>query len=1069
MQGGWTFNNTQRKFYKDILKHIQKNQVVNPTIRQPIGYLSHKFDQWLFAVQNTPHEKCVIITEECLNTIILNSIDFQSFALVSEKLDADFQEQCDAQGILFLSGLRLQLTKHIAKQVRDSGVGAIPLCDIERLLNQNTPLPINFNPADIDCYSDFVDSILNASNKDVLYEEAQKVLNIVAPLTPYILIMRGLSHAIIKRTNPHSEINHDEQLVIEAKTSILLHTTAATQLTRETQVSLANEAFAHEHPVQDKIIRAANYFNTYLSSTISWTYIGSILSVFVTRMYAGYASSRAESDIQSALLQARHNVTFNHTRIYQPDLNINPNHTTGNNTVVYAPRHPSEQFPEHQGVLNGAPSYATTLMSTLQLTWTLPNIILGQKKRTFILKHLKKYRPTQEDRRNDNKFLATVIFRWFGNVIIQPVDCVDSELKDAFFRWTIFRFFTPLAPIEEPLKMRGLYARLTRKCYRNQERELQISNRIMNSASLAILAFEYLDVALGFPFPICSAILKGTRIASVVLPVLVNRLRDNITYNPRFRRFILANMLRTGSSPLVLTGFDLIGNSIRYVSLLTAFDVMATVNVDAVSSSILYEADVLEQHIMIIEDTVENIIFTNRGSLALLAPSMEIRFTDSRNRITISEILEEDEEELQTRRHATREHNSTEIIYRLRGARRVLHQEVPGTMRDGIPLLSYRRRHSSSTIEEPIIGPEERAAYFYEQNILHPNRNIETRTQPGTHHVASKNLLNSDIYLEAQNPVILISHTRRSSVDISQEQPVVFVEQQESDVDDQPETPELRAAYFYQQNILHPRRNTETSIPPGVSPARAPTGMLNESIYLEEQEGERLTSYRRCSSITLTEEECELQQVIVEQQDPDRGPHPTDSDIINLRATYFYQQNILHPRRDTETSTTPGVYHVRAPVNMLNADIYLEEQNEGQLTSYTRHSGTTSSNQGRSRRSGRSALNEPLPDSQIRQAFFSQLHPRRRSGDPLQDIIPESMMQAEILLDPEEDPPLLFGRNIPTCSITEIITEESDTSTQQAAGATATPIGGADDDDNTLPSSTLHVSSATHHGAPLSR
>ncbi|AHX07491.1 Cpg1 family polymorphic protein [Ehrlichia chaffeensis] len=1068
MQGGWTFNNTQRQLYQKILEHIRKNQVVNPTIRQPISYLSHKFDQWLFAVQNTPHEKCTIVTEEFLNTIILESIDFHSFALVSEKLDADFQEQCNEQGILFLSGLRLQLIKHIAKQIRDSGVGAIPLSDIERLLNQNTPLPVRFNPADIDCYSDFVDSILNASNKEVLYEEAQKVLNIVAPLTPNILIMRGLAHAITKSIDPHSEVNHTEQLIIEAKTSILLHTTAGTQITRETQVQQANEAFAHEHPVQDRIIRAANYFNTYLSTTISWTYIGSVLSTFLTRMYAGYASSRAESDIHNALLRAHHNVTFNHTRIYQPDLNTNPNNTVGNNTVIYAPRHPSEQFPEHQGVLNGSPSYITTLMSTVQLTWTLPNMIFGQRKRTFILKHLKKYRPTQEEQRDDNRFLATVVFRWFGNVVIQPVDCVDSALKDAFFRWTIFRFFTPLAPIEEPLKMRGLYARLNRQCYRNQGRELVLSNRIMNSASLAILFFEYLDVSLGFPLPICSAMLKGTRIASVILPVLFNRLRGNITYNLRFRSFILANMLRTGSSPVVLTGFDLIGNSLRHVSLLTALDVMATVNIDAISSRILYEADVLEQHIMIIEDTVENIIVNNRGSLALLAPNMEIRFLDSRSQTTIRGILEEDEEEFQTRRRATREHNSTEIIYRLRGARRVLHQEVPGTMRDGIPLLSYRRRHSSSTIEEPIIGPEERAAYFYEQNILHPNRNIETRTQPGTHHVASKNLLNSDIYLEAQNPVILISHTRRSSVDISQEQPVVFVEQQESDVDDQPETPELRAAYFYQQNILHPRRNTETSIPPGVSPARAPTGMLNESIYLEEQEGERLTSYRRCSSITLTEEECELQQVIVEQQDPDRGPHPTDSDIINLRATYFYQQNILHPRRDTETSTTPGVYHVRAPVNMLNADIYLEEQNEGQLTSYTRHSGTTSSNQGRSRRSGRSALNEPLSDSQVRQAFFSQLHPRRRSGDPLQDIIPESMMQAEILLDPEEDPPLLFGRNIPTCSITEIITEESDTSTQQAAGATATPIGGADDDD-TSPSSTLHVSSAIHHGAPLSR
>ena len=702
MPGKPELNNNQLKLYNRVQQHIKNNQVVKSTsfISQPLSYISHHINSLFFGSKNTAHEKCTVVTEELTSDLILTSASFEDFIQVTACLNEDFKEQCNSDGILFLYALLPRLTKHISNKLAAGGILSHNVSTIENILSTVTGgLENSFNPADIACYEEFIDSILNPSNKNILLKEAQQVLKTVQVLTFHALLIRGIAHAIVNKVIPNQD--HKAQVEIEAKTSTLLHITAITHTTRESTIRKINKDFARQHPYQNKLLSITNYFNQHVSNTISYAYIAAITAVFITRVYSGYASDRAEQDTQNAISALGHNITFNHTRSYRPDINY---HNTTNSTVIYGPRHPSEYFPEHEGILNGAPGYLTTIMSTIQLFLTLPNMILSQRKRKFILKTLNKYSPTPEEQRNNATLIGVLIFRWFGNVIVQPVDCIDSVYKDAFFKWTIFRLFTPSAPLEEPLKIQNIYNCLNRNCYRNQGSHIRVNNILIYSSAMLTAALEYLDAAFGFPYLPLSATLKGARLASVVIPVLANR--RNICYNQRFKKFILVNMLRTASSPAILPAFDQLGDIIRYVSLLTALDVVVTVNADAVSSRILSEAGTIEEQLVIIEDIVQNAIQHNTASLALLSPTIESKFQQLRSNITISEILERDEEQGQDSASQERAIVDTGCIedralpFPFREQQRIIMAEVHIDADSEVQLRSYRRNNSECSIIE---------------------------------------------------------------------------------------------------------------------------------------------------------------------------------------------------------------------------------------------------------------------------------------------------------------------------------------------------------------------------------
>ena len=641
MPGNSNFTNNQLKFLKKIESHKKNNAIIQTSnsVLHPLTFITTKVDNWLFGSKNTVHEKCTMVTEETITTLVTSSISLEDFTQVTEKVNYNFRNQLHSDGILFLDGIVRRLENHICRKlINNNSFTTHSLSQVESILNSSNNVSIdnNFNPTNFADYQNFVSGILTSSNQNTLLEEAKIALNKVELLTLRVLLTRGLAYAILNHATNINTTSYKEEFEIEAKTALLLHTAALTHSTRESTIRTLDNEYATKHPIRHKLLSITNYFNANISNTVSWAYVAAIISIFLTRVYSGYASERAENDIISAL--GSHNITFNHTRYYRHDTNQNTNLST----VIFAPRHPSEYFPEYEGLLNGAPVYLTTLMSTIQLFLTLPNIILSQHKSKFMACALNKYSPTPTERVSSKILLSVLILRWVGNVVVQPVDCIDSAYKDIFFKWSIFRLFTPSAPLEEPLKIQCAYTSIQRNCYRSTE-SIILNNKIMYLSSATVLALEYLDTYLGFPFLACSMALKGTRLASVIIPVLTNR--NKICYSKDFKKLILANMLRTGSSLFILPAFDIFGNSIRHLSLITALDVGVTVNVDAISSNIIMQANRVEQQLMVIEDMIENTIITNKASLALLSTHLERKFQRHRDRITICEILDTNEDE----------------------------------------------------------------------------------------------------------------------------------------------------------------------------------------------------------------------------------------------------------------------------------------------------------------------------------------------------------------------------------------------------------------------------------------
>ena len=223
---------------------------------------------------------------------------------------------------------------------------------------------------------------------------------------------------------------------------------------------------------------------------------------------------------------------------------------------------------------------------------------------------------------------------------MQPIDIVTSTEKDQFFKWTVLRFFTPTACIEEPLKAQMLSNSIQQYSYRNRGTSFSVNLKLMFLASLLVTALEFVGQAcsLGVEFNIP---LKFVRVLSVVTPIIQNKYYGRLIYSPQFAKFILANMARTLTSPGILPAYDAYSNKLRYASLLSAMDVLATVQADAIAGNIICEANQIEEALLAIdENIVEPAIQNNtNANFILLAPNIEKQLSKLKNQITIINIV----------------------------------------------------------------------------------------------------------------------------------------------------------------------------------------------------------------------------------------------------------------------------------------------------------------------------------------------------------------------------------------------------------------------------------------------
>lgn len=707
----------QDKLYKQILNLIKKYRATHRTfLRSPLRYCIDQIRFLAFNRKNNSHESSIVITEALTEIVILQSITFEDFAAVLEALELDFRYTLEEAGVSVLFTLFYGLIGHISDQMCNTGEAVHSLQSITDILRSCPQFSHTFDPRNIACYDQFLSRIRALQNFDIetLAEEARIVLSTDAPLSLQTVLLRGLAHAILRQADPESHVDHGEQIDIEASTAIRLVSTAILYQTRERRVAEARAAYAVAHPNRHTAFTTAIRWNERLAF-ISPAYACAVLSTFFARAFSELVVNRARDD-----LRTRFNITFslNHTREYSSTVNTVLNNTT-NNATVFVPTHSSEYFPEWNGLANGIPSYFTTFLSCIQLAFALPPTVLGIHRRVFIRRYLENHNPTREEILNDLTFQSILLFRWFGNLALQPADCISHAVKDAIFKWSIFRYFTPSSAIEEPCKFEYVHNVRQRFSSRNARRFHTDTMFSLGTAG-TILALEYTDVALfnfkniGFTF-----FVKFARTLGAIRPIFMNRIHGNMLYNPRLESLVITNLVRiTGTVPL-LPLYDTFGAQLRYMNLLTAIDVIVTSNVDARSSRLFNECTILEEHLTAIENVTQNVL-EYRGALALLAPELHRRFDDARYIIPISILLEEDYKEAQKKRASRKPRYSISQDTTTLSTEQ-LEQEIASANEEGVSLLGMRPLESSQ--QTPTTeSTEQELSSSYKYTFLHQSR-----------------------------------------------------------------------------------------------------------------------------------------------------------------------------------------------------------------------------------------------------------------------------------------------------------------------------------------------------------
>ena len=704
----------QSNLYQQILKLIKKYRATHRTfLRSPLRYCIDQIRFLAFNRKNNSHESSIIITELFTEIVILESITFEDFAAVLEALELDFKSQLEENGVSELFTIFYNLVAHISDQMCNTGEAVHSLSSITDVLRSRPQFSHTFDPRNIACYDQFLSRtrVLRKFNIETLAAEARIVLNTDTPLSLQTVLIRGLAHAILRQADPESHVDHGEQLDVEAGAAIRLVTTAILQEARERRVAAARAAYAEAYPYRHAALVTALRWTKYLSF-LSPAYACAVLSTFFAREFSEFVVDRARQDIQNRL-----NITFSlhHTTGYNSTINSYINNTQ--NVTLFVPQHSSEYFPEWYGLANGIPSYFSTLLSCIQLLFALPPTVLGVHRRVFTRRYLEDYTPTSEERATDLTFQSILIFRWFGNLALQPADCISHPLKDAFFKWSIFRYFTPSSAIEEPCKDAFVHNVRQRFSTRNAG-QFHANNRQSLAAAATILGLEYLDTAVfGFKNAGFTFFVKIARTLGAIRPIVINRIHGNVLYNPKFESLVLTNLVRIAGTVPLLPLYDTFGNQLRYMNLLTAIDVIVTSNVDARSSQIFNDTTILEEHLTAIEDITQNAL-DHRGVLVLLAPELYRRFDDARYSIPISVLLEENHEEAQKKRASRKSINGGTQATMVSAPKKKLAKEMACTSVEGIQLLSINPYES----EPPKEDTDGELSHLHESLFYHNNR-----------------------------------------------------------------------------------------------------------------------------------------------------------------------------------------------------------------------------------------------------------------------------------------------------------------------------------------------------------
>ncbi|QLK54925.1 hypothetical protein FDZ61_01415 [Ehrlichia ruminantium] len=638
--------NTRQKQLLDYIKSLIASYRPQrfSFFHHPILYLSDKFSRRFLNKQGNDSEASLLVTEEVRSYIIENSLSLDDLVIVSDQIE------CNNNKTSFLYKIFLNLVSLIAHQNQSNqALSQEHIFHPEDSTFSGIPNNHTFNPQLLEDYTLFVQRYLNNSNTRVLCNEALKTIYTTSLLTPQNVLLRGLALAILSIANnngydfPLTE-NAAEQLKTEYCTTVSLLLTALTTNHRDHTLSTLREDFAREHPNIDRFINFAGIVNANVLA-LSFGYVMGILCGFVTRTHSEYAVDRSRNDVKAftgSNFTIKHNRTLYQQYITQyrnnattfAQLHTNSSSNNGTNvTVVFAPEHSSEYFPEYAGIINGIPAILTTIVSATQLFCALPATMCGEMRNRYILDRLSQNSLTLGGRHEDLHLMGSMIFRWVGNVAVQPSDLITHDIKDTALKFSIFRFFLPSSFIEEPAKLQSVANALARSSYRSRKKVL-LRPPYMYTSFAITLVLEYVGASLNKTLLVAG--IKALRPLSLLMALCYNRGR--VLYSRSMERYTCASLTRLTSSLVVLPMFDLLGDKLRYLSLATGIDVVLSVYADIVCGQVMDSISTVQLNIATIQDLIDDSIQQNRSHIFIM-PLAERGHLRHMSQLTVEEMM----------------------------------------------------------------------------------------------------------------------------------------------------------------------------------------------------------------------------------------------------------------------------------------------------------------------------------------------------------------------------------------------------------------------------------------------
>ncbi|QXK92105.1 hypothetical protein HL033_00790 [Neoehrlichia mikurensis] len=514
------------------------------------GFITNFFEKLFTKKPKDSHSIAVFITESVLSIAINNThgyIPTETFFNVMRYLDGVFIEQLKSNSHHDLLSLFYALDRYISLH------------------------PTEFKLDDLNQYIAFVNKNVHLVQKNALVISAVALLNgdNLCILTKKWFLIRALSNAIANIYVQHNN-KTQEELSIEFETHNNLMTYFYQRDNILNMQLRAEESFQDEHPIIDKLLNTATKILSKLSY-MPQMYITCIFAIFVTRTvdimkFKDFVDKNNKSNSCNLPLS---NSSYYSTSCEDFDFD--------------------EYFPQYGGIINALSTLVTTLTSVICLFASVPQMLFSKYRSDCILYY--SMRRGLYNKSPIRPYSASLAIRWLSNMIIQFIDIFNNIYVKSLMQWYIIRSFVPLGVIENTQVMSEFYRVVSQSSAKLDSNGRFVLNRkyIFGTFVMAV-ALEYTTQALKYngylvTYNALGVPVKLIRVLSIIVPYVTNRVFYGISYHPELSKFLAFSSVRCISSPLVLPLFDNI-QEIRYMSLITALDIILTVYADTQCSII---------------------------------------------------------------------------------------------------------------------------------------------------------------------------------------------------------------------------------------------------------------------------------------------------------------------------------------------------------------------------------------------------------------------------------------------------------------------------------------------------